>query len=276
MMSASSQPLRKIAEGREAEIFAWDDGTVLRLLRNPDGQRQLEWEAAAMRAAAGAGVRVPAVREITTFDGRPGLVLERIEGIDMLTLVGKKPWLVFSVGAQSGRIQAGVHEVRAPAEIPPLRVALRGRIERAGLPASLAQFALGVLDGLPDGDRICHGDLHPGNIMRTAGEPVLIDWTNVTRGDPIADFARTNMMVRLGDVPPGSPLVIRYGAIVARGLMRGAYVRAYRRERPLDLALAARWEIPVAAARIAEGIESENPKLIRLLEKARIRQGGEN
>jgi aminoglycoside phosphotransferase (APT) family kinase protein len=262
--------LRKIAEGREAEIFAWQDGTVLRLLRNPNGQRQLEWEAAAMRAAAGAGVRVPAVREITTVDGRPGLVMERIEGVDMLLLVGKQPWLVFSVGAQSGRIQAGLHEVRAPEEIPPLRVALRGRIERAEpLPEALARFALSVLDELPDGDRICHGDLHPGNIMRTASEPVLIDWTNVTRGDPAADFARTNLMIRLGDVPPGSPLVIRYGAIVARGLMRSSYVRAYRRARPLDMALAARWEIPVMAARMAEGIESENPKLIRLLEKRR-------
>ena len=262
--------LRKIAEGREAEIFAWEDGTVLRLLRNPNAQRQVEWEAAAMRAAADAGVRVPALRELTTFDGRPGMIMERVEGTDMLAVVGKKPWLVFSIGALSGRIQAGLHEVRAPETLPPMRAMLRGRIERAGLlPEALARFALSVLDGLPDGDRICHGDLHPGNIMRTDGEPVLIDWTNATRGDPMADYARTDLMIRIGDIPPGQPLVIRYGAIVARGLMLGAYRRAYRRVRPLDTALATRWEVPVAAARVAEGIESENPKLIRLLEERR-------
>ncbi len=77
------------------------------------------------------------------------------------------------------------------------------------------------------------------------------------------------MMSRLGDMPPGSPLVVRYGAIVARGLFRSSYVRAYRRARPLDMALAVRWEIPVAAARLADGIEPERPKLLRLLEKAR-------
>jgi aminoglycoside phosphotransferase (APT) family kinase protein len=239
------------------------------LLRNPNGRRQLEWEAAAMRAAAGAGVRVPAVRGITTFDGRPGLIMERIDGIDELTAVGKRPWLVFAVGASTGRIQAGLHGVKAPAEIPPLNGMLRDRIERISLSDELRQFALSTLDGLPQGDRLCHGDLHPGNIMRTSGEPVLIDWTNVTSGDPAADFTRTNLMIRIGAIPPGQPLVIRYGAIVARGLMLSAYARAYRRARPLDMALAARWEIPVAAARIGDGIEPERPKLVAMLERAR-------
>jgi len=202
--------------------------------------------------------------------------MERIAGVDMLLLVGKKPWLVFSVGARSGRIQAGLHEVRAPESIPPLRATLRGRIERPGLmPAPLAAFALSVLDTLPDGDRICHGDLHPGNIMDTGTEAVLIDWTNVTRGDPTADFVRTNLMIRMGDIPPGQPLVIRYGAVVARGLMRQSYLRAYRHARPLDMALAARWEIPVAAARLADGIEPERPKLTKLLEAARARAEGQ-
>ncbi len=37
------------------------------------------------------------------------------------------------------------------------------------------------------------------------------------------------------------------------------------RRRPLDDALVVRWEAPVAANRLAEGIEPERPKLLRLL-----------
>ncbi len=270
--SAPGDLLQKIAEGREAEIFAWEDGSVLRLLRNPNAHQQVQAEAAAMRAAASAGVRVPAVREVTTVDGRPGLVMERIDGIDELAVVGKRPWLVFAVGASTGRIQAGLHDVKAPPEIRPLNDRLRDRIERlSGLPGDLKAFALSTLDGLPQGDRLCHGDLHPGNIMRSAGGPVLIDWTAVTAGDPTADYVRTHLMIRIGDIPPGQPLVIRYGAIVARGLMLSSFARAYRRARPLDEDLAKRWEIPVAAARIADGIEPERPKLVALLEKARAK-----
>lgn len=262
--------LRRIAEGREAEIFAWEDGTVLRLLRSPNAAAQIEWEASAMRAAASAGVRVPAVREIVTYDGRPGLIMERIEGVDMLAVVGKEPWQVFSIGALSGRIHAHMHEVRAPEGIPALKDVFRRRITQSGrVPPELINFALSALDALPDGDRLCHGDFHPGNIMRTDGEPVIIDWTNASRGDPTADYARTNLMIHMGGIPPGVSPVIKYGSIVARGLMRSSYVRAYRRVRSIDEALADRWEIAVAANRLADGIEDERAKLIALLEVAR-------
>jgi hypothetical protein len=42
-----------IGEGREAQIYAWDEGTVLRLPRPTSVWTQLEQEAEAMRAAAG-------------------------------------------------------------------------------------------------------------------------------------------------------------------------------------------------------------------------------
>ena len=57
-MSGVSE-LQKIAEGREAEIFAWDDGAVLRLMRNPAGQRAVESQSEALKAAHEAGVKVP-------------------------------------------------------------------------------------------------------------------------------------------------------------------------------------------------------------------------
>jgi aminoglycoside phosphotransferase (APT) family kinase protein len=259
--------LKKIAEGREAEIFAWQDGTVLRLLRWPDAMPQLLGEAAAMRAAAGAGVRVPAPSEVTTVDGRPGLVMERIDGPDLLTLIARRPWTVWSVGRLTGELHAAMHDVTAPDELRPLRERLRQRIEGAAeVPPHLAEAALRALESLPDGDRLCHGDFHPGNVIGAGGEYVVIDWTAVTRGEPTADFVRTDMMMMLGDPPPGSPLVIRFGAKFARRLLRSAYVRSYRRHRRVDPELAERWLLPVAAARLREGIASERPKLLRLLE----------
>jgi uncharacterized protein (TIGR02172 family) len=264
----TASDLRKIAEGREAEIYAWRDGTVLRLYRSDRAREDIEREAQAMRAAAAAGVRVPEVGGIEVVDGRPGLVMERIEGTDMLTIVGRKPWLVWSMAGKSGSLHAALHDAVAPASLEPHREMLRRHIAESPLvPPEVRDRALAALATLPDGENICHNDFHPGNVIHTDGEPVIIDWTNSTRGDPTADFVRTDLMIRMGDVPPGSPIVIRVGANFARGLMRQSYLRAYRRRRAIDRELASRWLLPVMANRLYENIESERPKLLRSLER---------
>ena len=35
---------------------------------------------------------------------------------------------------------------------------------------------LAWLDTLPDGQRFCHGDYHPGNVILTKAGPIVIDW----------------------------------------------------------------------------------------------------
>lgn len=265
--------LEKIAEGREAEIFAWEEGTILRLLHDTSGKGRLDAEARAMMVARAAGVSVPAVHETTTFDGRPGMIMDRIDGADLLTIVGKQPWRLCWTGRVSGRLHAALHNVVAPDGLVSLKEMLRSRIERSPLvPDDVRKIALEALQPLPDGERICHGDFHPGNILATDGEPVIIDWANVSRGDPAADFARTHLMIRIGDVPPGSPLVIRAGAHGLRGLLLGSYAGAYRRARSIDMDLVRRWELPVAANRLADSIPEERPALLKLLEE-RAKEG---
>ena len=251
-------------------MFAWEDGAILRLLRDPGAQQRNELQAAAIQAAGACGVRVPAVYGMTTALGRPGLIMERIQGLDLLTLVGRRPWTVFRAARIGGELHAQLHEVIAPAIAPPVRPLLRRHIESCGsLPAPLARFALDVLETLPDGDRVCHGDFHPGNIMMDGETPVLIDWTNVTRGDPMADVARTHLMLGLGEPPPGTSAGLRVMALVGRAILISLYLRSYRRQRPLDMDAMRRWKVPITAARFAEGIQEEPPRLIKFLEKAR-------
>lgn len=266
--------LQMIAEGREAEIFAYGDGAVLRLLHSPDAHQQVEWESVAMEAARSCGIRVPEPQGVTTVRDRPGLIMERIDGEDMLTVVGKRPWLLLSAASTFGEIHARLHEAEAPESLPALKQKLRTRIGSSQLvPKEYAELALSMLEELPDGANLCHGDYHPGNIIWAEERPAVIDWTNVTRGDPAADYARTLLMLRLGDPPPGSWAVLRAMALVGRGVLIWSYRRAYRRFRSVDEALVARWEVPVSANRLVENIEPERPKLLRLLEERLVATG---
>lgn len=266
-MVSDTRRLEKIAEGREAEMFAWEDGKILRLFRGDFQRSTCEYQIRALQAVGEAGVRVPAIYGTTEVDGRLGVIMERIDGIDLLTLIGRKPWKVWWVGGIAGRTQAEINETRAPESLPSVHERYAGLIQRcADIPPECAAAGLAALRGLPEGDRLIHGDFHPGNIMMRDGRSVVLDWSNAMRGNPEADLARTTLMMQLGDPPPGTGAIIRVAATFARSILLGAHVRAYRRARRPDEALVRKWEIPTAVARLADGIASERPKLLKNIE----------
>jgi aminoglycoside phosphotransferase (APT) family kinase protein len=146
---------------------------------------------------------------------------------------------------------------------------LRERIDHptSPLPPELRPAVHALLDGLPDGDRLCHGDLHPGNMLGAPTTPVVIDWGDASRGDPIGDMVRTAVLMRVGQPPPGAPRLIRVLAPIGGGIVSARYVRHYRKLTGADVADFARWRAVRCAARLAEPIPEEHPVLLALLRK---------
>jgi aminoglycoside phosphotransferase (APT) family kinase protein len=248
--------LTLLGEGREAEVYALPDGAVLKLLRQPS--QSAEREIAALTAVAGHDVPAPRVRGRTTIDGRPGILLDRVSGPDLLSLLETRPWLTRRAGLVLASVHARMHATVAPPTLPDLRTELGHRIRSApALPDGLRSWTLSILDGLPDGDRLCHGDMHLGNILGGFDAPMVIDWTDAARGDATADVANTWLLHRMGQPPPGTPLYARAVIPLARGVVVSAYLRAYRRTRPFDLGTFRRWQIVRVAARLSAGIEQE-------------------
>ncbi len=67
------------------------------------------------------------------------------------------------------------HEFRS------LKVRLATNIARAKLlDEPRKQLLLGRLADMPDGDRLCHGDFHPINVMGEASQPLVIDWPDAS------------------------------------------------------------------------------------------------
>ena len=257
--------LQRIAEGREAEIFAWEPGTVLKLYRPGYPAAQAQREAMAMAAAKAAGGPAPASLGATEVEGRTGLIIERVDGADLLTRLGKNPALLLTAGSRLANVQIALHAIQAPAEIPSLRESSVRRINgrRDLVPDAIATRALAALDALPERDRLLHGDYHPGNVIVTPGGPRVIDWPNATRGEQAADVARTLLMFRLGELPPGSPLLIRVLQGVGRKVLVAGYRRTYFGAAPnVTAGDVDRWMLPVAAVRLTENIAEERERLL--------------
>lgn len=254
----------RLGEGREAEILDAGDGRVVRLLWDREREAWLDREEAALRAASAAGAPVPVAYKRETVDGRPGLVMERLDGPDLLTRLGKRPWTVRSAGKLLGRLHARLHDVCAPQTLPTLRDNVSTLLARRAeyLPAALADEARAGLEQLPKGERLCHGDFHPGNVLLTEAGPRVIDWAGASRGDPLADVCRTLLIIELGALPEHAPTLVRRLDRVGRALLLRSYLAAYGRP---EGQLIARWRRVLAIARLAEGIESERALLMRLL-----------
>lgn len=265
----SQGELRLIGEGAEAQILELQDGRVLKLLRARGRVERVAYEVAALDAARSAGLQVPEAFEQVTVNGRPGIVMKRLRGTDLLSVLGRKPWLVFRTGRLTGELHARINAARGPASLPRVKdvaqeiLASLARRE----PAVQLEWIQRVLERLPDGEALCHGDFHPGQLMLSDGECVAFDWAGAKRGDPLFDYARTRVLLTIGEPPPGTSLLLRFLAKVGRRLLISSYARSYERNaaEPVDRARVRQWTVVNLAVRLFENIPGERPRLLRRL-----------
>ena len=267
-MADSPHPVSRlgplIATGRTADVHAWDDGRVVKLMLPQFGEAQAREEAVAARLAAHADIGAPAFDGVVTVGDRSGLVYERIDGLPMTVALAGRPWMVRVLAARFGDLHAAVHGADAPG-LPDVRELLAGAIRSADVDAGARRAALRRLEGMPAGSALLHGDMHPANVLTTADRPRIIDWIQGARGAPAADVARTLFLLRDSGVEPDRSARERLVIGVLRRAFASAYLRAYRRARPLDLSEIRAWRLPVLVARLAEGIVHERARLERLI-----------
>ena len=200
------EPGRLLASGRDGDIFEYGPGLVLRRAKSG---RVIEGEARTIAYAREHGYPVPEIHEIRS--GGTEIVMERVEGPMMMDAMLKKPWLMGHFARALADLHDRLHVIPAPDWLPDI-------------------------DG---GDRLVHLDLHPMNVMLAASGPIVIDWTNASRGDALTDVAVTMVLLTCPQMP-GSR-ILNVAATPARSFLARTFSARYK-GRALDekIAFAAR------------------------------------
>ena len=263
-----------LARGRSAEVFDLGDGTVLKLYLDASDTGGAHREATVLSALGTTGLPLPALIAETVLDGRPGLVLERLAGPDLLSAMGTRPWTVLRAGRSLARAQVAVNELRAPGGLPSVKVGLRDRVARSThLDDAERAQVLRMLEARADGDRLCHGDLHLENLLGRSTRPAIIDWSNAGAGPPAADVARSLVILGFGEPPVDAPVLVRRLTPALRRLVIWRYLSGYRSLRPSSVQDLDEWKVIQAAARLGETTPRES-SLIRTWLARRLVLGG--
>jgi aminoglycoside phosphotransferase (APT) family kinase protein len=189
-----TEPGPLIASGRDADIFAYGDGLVLR--RSRVG-RSMESEARVMEYVRGYGYPVPAVDHLS--DDGTDMVMARVDGPSMVQALGRKPWTLGANGSLLGELHRRLHEIPGPEWMVPAPGA--------------------------EGSCLLHLDLHPLNVILGPAGPVVIDWTNARRGDAAFDVALTWVLMTAGEIPGSRLKAAVMGR--ARGLLVNNFLRGF-------------------------------------------------
>lgn len=239
----------RLGTGNVAEVFEYGPH-VLKLYRRPEARSAAFIEAATLSILADHGLPTPRVHEVRLFDKRWGLVMDRAMGQTLGRFTAAGVELTPGAFEEMLRLHRLIHAESDP-RLPALTARLRWRIARIeGIDEALRARLLERLAGLPDGDRLCHGDFHPFNIVGAPGEAMVIDWLDAASGPPAADVARNCMLI----------------AAAARDFAE-AYVAAYAEAAAMDPAEIMAWVPVVAAARLVHENASadERARLLALV-----------
>jgi aminoglycoside phosphotransferase (APT) family kinase protein len=189
-MATETGPL--LASGRDGDIFEFGPGLVLRRAKSG---RVIEAEARTIAYANEHGYPVPKIHDV--LEGGTEIVMERIEGPMMADEMLRQPWKMSRYCRELADLHDRLHVIPAPDWVPDL-----------------------------GGDRLVHLDLHPLNVMMTASGPIVIDWPNAARGEPLLDVGISFLLLTCPRVP-GSDLLNTALRQLRRGMGR-TFTKRYR------------------------------------------------
>lgn len=238
-------PSAFIAAGASAQVYRIDGGRVLKLFHAGIDPSIVAREYAIARVVQASGLPVPAVFGEARVEGRQAIIYAEMRGPNLLTYMARHPHRAAWALEQMAQLQARIHQCHAPT-LRSRKGVLAEDIAAADISEPLREAAIARLDLLNEGDRLTHGDLHPGNLIVTEAGVAVIDWSRAACGTIATDLVRTEMVMRFGPA--------RGGGDVARGeaMMRDAaaawYLRRCRARTGLDKEALIAWRALVALA----------------------------
>ncbi len=192
------------------------------------------------------GLNIPKLYEVTKIDGKWAIIIEYIEGKTLHQLMEENPDKKDEYIERLVDIQKDILS-RHALHLNKLKDKMHSKISMTELNATIRYELHTRLDATPKHNKVCHGDLHPSNIIITKeDEAYIIDWAHVTQGNGAADAARVYLLMTLD------------------GNIKGAekYLDTFCEKTDTAKQYVQKWLPIVAASQLTKGHEEEKELLL--------------
>lgn len=185
--------------GNTACVYEWEEGKVLKLFSQEYPDDAIEKEFHNAMVIADLDFAKPKVYEMISYEDKKGIIYDRVEGESLLD------WVIRTGDVQKCALyMSTLHKAivnNKVSNVPNYKDFLKSSITKASLTIDKQNEMLQMINSLADGDALCHGDFHPGNILLSGERAFIIDFMNVCCGNFLYDVARTVYLVEFTPVP---------------------------------------------------------------------------
>lgn len=231
-----------IASGNTANIYLCEN-KIIKIFKDHLPDTEPEYEARKQRVAYGSGLRVPNIIDVRKVNGKQAIIMEYVKGNTLGELLMKNMERVESFLDISVDIQMDIHNVRMEA-LEPINEKLQRQIESVrGLDEKIKGSLLKKLASMNVENKLCHGDFHLYNLIKSGEEVFIIDWVDASAGDPRADVCRTYILYSQVSVD-----------------IAELYLKLYCEKSGWSRKDILVWAPIIAAARLSENVATEDTK----------------
>ena len=239
---------RLLGTGKEAEVFACGDH-VLKLYKAAASKSSAFREAANLAVVETLGIAAPVALGVRQIGDRWAVEMTLAAGDcfgeAMLRYPARGPRYLEAMV----QLQLAIHAQPA-VQLSSMKARLRTNIERSTmLGAARRRMLRDGLAELADGDRLCHGDFHPWNILGPPDSAMVVDWLDASRGNPASDVCRSYVLMKH-----------------AAPELASAYLELYAAAGDITHGEVLAWLPFVAAARLAEQVPQEVDGLMQMID----------
>ena len=257
-----------IARGGQADIYDFGGNRVLRVGRRPQDLERIRYEFTVYTFLAGTDISFPKAFDLVEVGGLPAIIMEPLNGPSMMDLIRANPLSAKAKAGQLAELHFKIGKTSASEQITDVKAKAMfciGKSESLSEPDK--ESILAVLNTLPNGTNLCHGDFHPGNIMVQENRNYIIDWSAASRGDFHADIAHSYILMRVvPKVPHMNPIMHRLQKRIGRSIA-STYLSNMDRQRKIDYQTLSGWMLINAAERTYHGMTSEKKDLLAFIKK---------